>query len=178
MRYVIQKERSNFKMTEGANIICPVCHTMQDEQDGKFCTSCGAGLPEQKLDLKDGDDLESAYNLKIRTDEPIAPKQREGKFVLPDGTSIIIDESQLLVGRAQLRAYTATDPGLISRSHLTAYRDLESFVVIDGRTNVQEKPSSMGTFFNDKRLPRDEIVKLSDGDMIKISDVLIRFEET
>lgn len=155
---------------------CHVCNREQDETDEAFCTICGARLQVQATaDVEPSD---------VTIDRDGYNKSDGIKFmgwlVMPDGKRVIVDESQLLLGRAYLRTYTALDPYEISRSHLTIYYDSNSssFVVVDGVTNVQDRPSRTGTLINNNKLTQDHLVILNNGDIIKISDVEMRFERS
>ena len=98
-----------------------------------------------------------------------------GKLVFPDKTVFTIDDSQRLVGLADLRKHTKQEPNLISRSHFTIYKKNEKYFIKDGVTNVQNKASENNTFVNDEKLTEDER-ELENGDVILVSDVKMSFE--
>ena len=98
-----------------------------------------------------------------------------GKLVFPDKTVFAIDDSQRLVGLADLRKHTKQEPNLISRSHFTIYKKNEKYFIKDGVTNVQNKASENNTSVNDEKLTEDER-ELQNGDVILVSDVKIVFE--
>ena len=97
-----------------------------------------------------------------------------GKLIFPNGESYEIDNSQRLIGRADLQKFTKADPILISRSHFTIYRTGDKFVIKDGNTNVQNKPSKQGILINDKKPESDEI-ELKNEDKILVSDIKLSF---
>ena len=102
-------------------------------------------------------------------------EQLLGRLVLEDKTlTLIVDDSQILVGRTDLKKFTKNDPKLISRSHFTIYRKGSHYVIKDGITSVQDKPSKEGTSLNGKRLNGEATLK--NKDKITISDLEITFE--
>lgn len=71
-----------------------------------------------------------------------------GYLVFPDGTEQPVSPSQWLIGRADLAKYLA-DPekaNEISRGHFTISQEGEGFFIEDGKTMVQDKPSSNKTW--------------------------------
>jgi pSer/pThr/pTyr-binding forkhead associated (FHA) protein len=161
---------------------CPSCHEEENDDDERFCASCGFELnksnappPAENIEQtsnQETDELEteneSDVNVTTTTDT-------SGKLIFPDKNAFTIDNSQRLVGRADLKAYTNEDPNLISRSHFTIYKENEKFFIKDGVTNVQNKPSENNTSVNDEKLTKDER-ELQNGDVILVSDVKIVFE--
>jgi len=101
---------------------------------------------------------------------------KTGNLVFPDDSKIKIDESQRLVGRADLLKFSNDDSKLISRGHFTVYEENEKYYIIDGNTIVQDKPSAHHTFLNDEDITDQGKVEFSDGDIIKVSEVQIRFK--
>ena len=101
-------------------------------------------------------------------------KDKVGKLVFPNEESYEIDNSQRLIGRADLQRFTKEDPTLISRSHFTIYRTEEKFIIKDGNTNVQNKPSKQGLLINGEKPETTEII-LKNGDKILISDIELSF---
>lgn len=98
-----------------------------------------------------------------------------GRLILPDNMELTIDEAQRLIGRADVETYTKNEISLISRSHFTVWLSNHRYMIKDGPTAVQDKPSKTGTFLNGSRLEGE--TELKNGDSISISDVDIRFEE-
>jgi len=101
---------------------------------------------------------------------------KTGNLLFPDDYKIEIDESQRLVGRADLIKFSDADPKLISRGHFTVYEENAAYYLNDGNTNVQEKPSTHHTFLNEEDITGKGKVELSDGDIIKVSEVQITFK--
>ena len=99
-----------------------------------------------------------------------------GHLLFPDDSKIIIDDSQRLVGRVNLKEFSKEDFSLISRGHFTVFRNKGIFYINDGSTNVQEKPSEHHTLINDIDITNNGPKELSDGDVIKISDIQIEFK--
>ena len=161
---------------------CPSCQEEDNDNDDRFCVQCGFELnksnappPAENIEQtseQETDELEteneSDVNVTTTTDT-------NGKLIFPDKNAFTIDNSQRLVGRADLKAYTNEDPNLISRSHFTIYKENEKFFIKDGVTNVQNKPSENNTSVNDEKLTEDER-ELQNGDVILVSDVKIVFE--
>ena len=152
---------------------CPLCST--DRVAGEtYCANSKCGYefgettkPEQQTKPQD---------TALQTDEEWLKEHKEstGKLIFPDKT-IEIDNSQRLVGRADLKKYTKQDPMLISRSHFTIYKKNEKYFIKDGVTNVQDRPSEHKTFVNGEKLAKDER-KLENNDKISVSDVEMVFE--
>ena len=147
---------------------CPLCNTERVSGDD-YC-KCGYEFSSTEPEPQP-EPTDSA----LQTDEQwLKDKESIGKLIFPDKTTVSIDISQRLVGRADLKNYTK-DPTLISRSHFTIYKRNEQYFIKDGITNVQDKPSEHNTFVNDEKLTEDEH-KLENIDKIRVSDVQMTFE--
>ena len=153
---------------------CPLCSTERVAGE-TYCANSKCGYefgettkPEQQTKPQD---------TALQTDEEWLKEHKEstGKLIFPDKTPVSIDNSQRLVGRADLKKYTKQDPMLISRSHLTIYKKNEKYFIKDGVTNVQDRPSEHNTFVNGEKLAKDER-KLENNDKISVSDVEMVFE--
>jgi len=149
--------------------ICPVCNEKENDDDERFCTSCGLELNAYSNVISDHPpskniEIESSSNFKT-----------QGKLILYDHDILLIDDSQRLVGRTDLKKYTKKDEKSISRSHFTIYKKDEKYFIKDGVTNVQNKPSENHTIVNEEKLSENER-ELKSGDKILVSDVLMLFE--
>ena len=151
---------------------CPACDEKKNDDDERFCMSCG-------LDLDKSKSPPNAENLQTPNqetgDNTNVSNISTGKLVFPDKTVFTIDDSQRLVGLADLRKHTKQEPNLISRSHFTIYKKNEKYFIKDGVTNVQNKASENNTSVNDKTLTGDE-QELENNDKILVSDVEMSFE--
>ena len=151
---------------------CPACEEEKNNDNERFCMSCG-------LDLDKSKSPSNAENLQTpnqETDDNTKVSNiSTGKLVFPDKTVFAIDDSQRLVGLADLRKHTKQEPNLISRSHFTIYKKNEKYFIKDGVTNVQNKASKNNTSVNGKELTGDEH-ELENGDKILVSDVEMLFE--
>ena len=147
--------------------ICPACNEKENDNDERFCISCGLDLDKSQ----DGN-LQNAYNIESKNGEK---KITQGRIIFSDERMLTIDNSQRLVGRSDLKSYTKKDPNLISRSHFTIYKKNQGYFIKDGITNVQNKTSENGTIVNEDKLSKNEC-ELKNGDKILVSDVLILFE--
>tara|TARA_B100000678_G_scaffold287533_1_gene294288 strand:+ start:638 stop:1132 length:495 start_codon:yes stop_codon:yes gene_type:complete len=160
---------------------CPACDEKENNDNERFCMNCG-------LDLDKSKSPSNAENLQTpnqETDESIKENETDdntkvsnistGKLVFPDKTVFTIDDSQRLVGLADLRKHTKQEPNLISRSHFTIYKKNEKYFIKDGVTNVQNKASKNNTSVNGEELTGDEH-ELENGDKILVSDVEMLFE--
>ena len=151
---------------------CPACDEKKNDDDERFCMNCG-------LDLDKSKSPPNAENLQTpnqETDDNTKVSNiSTGKLVFPDKTVFTIDDSQRLVGLADLRKHTKQEPNLISRSHFTIYKKNEKYFIKDGVTNVQNKASKNNTSVNGKELTGDEH-ELENGDKILVSDVEMLFE--
>ena len=151
---------------------CPACDEKKNDDYERFCMSCG-------LDLDKSKSPPNAENLQTpnqETDDNTKVSNiSTGKLVFPDKTVFTIDDSQRLVGLADLRKHTKQEPNLISRSHFTIYKKNEKYFIKDGVTNVQNKASKNNTSVNGEELTDDEH-ELENGDKILVSDVEMLFE--
>ena len=151
---------------------CPACDEKKNDDDERFCMSCG-------LDLDKSKSPSNAENLQTpnqETDDNTKVSNiSTGKLVFPDKTVFAIDDSQRLVGLADLRKHTKQEHNLISRSHFTIYKKNEKYFIKDGVTNVQNKASKNNTSVNGEELTGDEH-ELENGDKILVSDVEMLFE--
>ena len=160
---------------------CPACEEEKNNDNERFCMSCG-------LDLDKSKSPSNAENLQTpnqETDESIKENETDdntkvsnistGKLVFPDKAVFAIDDSQRLVGRADLKIHTSQESNLISRSHFTIYKKNEKYFIKDGVTNVQNKASENNTSVNGKTLTGDE-QGLENNDKILVSDVEMSFE--
>jgi len=151
---------------------CPACEEEKNNDNERFCMSCG-------LDLDKSKSPSNAENLQTpnqETDDNTKVSNiSTGKLVFPDKTVFAIDDSQRLVGLADLRKHTKQEPNLISRSHFTIYKKNEKYFIKDGVTNVQNKASENNTSVNGEELTGDEH-ELENGDKILVSDVEMLFE--
>ena len=161
---------------------CPSCHEEEEDDDERFCVSCGFELNKsntpppaentEQTSNQETDELETENETTVNVMETT---DTNGKLILPDKNAFIIDSCQRLVGRADLKTFTNEEPNLISRSQFTIYKESEKFFIKDGITNVQNKPSENNTSVNDEKLTDDER-ELQNGDVILVSDVKIMFE--
>ena len=151
---------------------CPACDEKENNDNERFCMNCG-------LDLDKSKSPSNAENLQTpnqETDDNTKVSNiSTGKLVFPDKTVFTIDDSQRLVGLADLRKHTKQEPNLISRSHITIYKKNEKYFIKDGVTNVQNKASKNNTSVNGEELTDDEH-ELENGDKILVSDVEMSFE--
>ena len=151
---------------------CPACEEEKNNDNERFCMSCG-------LDLDKSKSPSNAENLQTpnqETDDNTKVSNiSTGKLVFPDKTVFTIDDSQRLVGLADLRKHTKQEHNLISRSHFTIYKKNEKYFIKDGVTNVQNKASENNTSVNGEELTGDEH-ELENGDKILVSDVEMLFE--
>ena len=151
---------------------CPACDEKKNNDNERFCMSCG-------LDLDKSKSPSNAENLQTpnqETDDNTKVSNiSTGKLVFPDKAVFAIDDSQRLVGLADLRKHTKQEHNLISRSHFTIYKKNEKYFIKDGVTNVQNKASKNNTSVNGEELTGDEH-ELENGDKILVSDVEMLFE--
>ncbi len=79
---------------------------------------------------------------------PEAPPPKAGYLVFPDKTEKEIPPSQWLIGRADLAKFVPETERAneISRGHLTVFQEGEKFFIEDGKTMVQDKPSTNRTW--------------------------------
>jgi len=151
-------------------IICSNCNKEINEEES-FCTECGFRISE------------ATNNEEIPTNDQNAeqseshePTLKKGKLVFPDDSEIEIDESQRLLGRADLKNFLDSDSNNISRGHFTVFEENDKYYLEDGSTNVQYKASEKHTILNEEDITGKGKIELNDGDTIKVSDVAIHFK--
>lgn len=160
---------------------CSDCGEKNNDNDTRFCMSCGFDLNKPELSQNNKTDelnFEPKMNesqIKNELNESTILVEKIGKLILPDKTFFIIDNSQKLVGRTNLKQFTKNDLESISRSHFTIYKKDEKYFIKDGVTNVQNKHSKNHTFLNDEKLTEVEF-ELKNNDKILVSDVEMLFE--
>ena len=137
--------------------ICPICNEKENDDDERFCISCGLELTKSSNVTLDNPKDSTSKNIEIESNSDF---KMQGKLLLSDNHVLSIDNSQRLVGRTDLKKYTKKD---------------EKYFVRDGVTNVQNRPSENHTMVNDKKLSENEH-ELKHGDKILVSDVIIMFE--
>ena len=157
---------------------CPSCNEEENDDDERFCIKCAFVFFKSDVENMEETSNQETDESKTENESDVSTTiiaDTFGKLIFPDKSSVTIDDSQRLVGRADLKAYTNEDPNLISRSHFTIYKENEKFFIKDGVTNVQNKPSENNTSVNDEKLTEDER-ELQNGDVILVSDVKMMFE--
>ncbi len=175
-----------------------ICSRCNKEIDGDelFCTECGHLLSDVNItetpatstngstsDATPADDTRAEDLEEIHVtqeDEEEAPETHntspKGVLILPDESKIYIDQSQRLVGRADLEQFTESDHNDISRGHFTVFENNGKFYVQDGSTNVQYSESGTHTMINDEDITGNGSIKLEEGDTIKVSDITIHIK--
>ena len=178
----------------------------QENQAGEqFCEACGIKLeaggaeaqpvdqpeleepdqpeleePDQpELEEPDQPQLEEPDQPQLEEPEPEpAPTPKAGYLVFPDKTEKQIAPSQWLIGRADLVKYVS-DPertNEISRGHLTVFQEGEKFFIEDGKTMVQDRPSTNKTWLirdGSRRLVTGNgRSELQDADEIDIAELV------
>ena len=160
---------------------CLICNEKNDDTE-RFCSKCGNEVNKsetpshaenlQQTSSKETDELKTENEPDVNT---TASNRSTGKLIFPDKTILTVDNSQRLVGRADLKMHTNKESNLISRSHFTIYKKNEKYFIKDGVTNVQNKASENNTSVNGKTLTGYE-QKLENNDKILVSDVEMSFE--
>ena len=151
-------------------IICSNCDQEINDEES-FCTECG-NLLSETTDSKEIPTNDQTTE-KNESDEPSLKK---GKLVFPDDSEIEIDESQRLLGRADLRNFLDSDPNDISRGHFTVFEEYGKYYLEDGSTNVQYKASEKHTILNDEDITGKGKIELNNNDTIKVSDIVLHFK--
>jgi len=151
-------------------IICSSCNK-ENNEDEAFCTECGFPIsePTKNEEIPTNDQ-------NIEETESLEPTLKKGKLVFPDDSEIEIDESQRLLGRADLKNFLDSDSNEISRGHFTVFEENDKCYLEDGSTNVQYKASENHTILNEEDITGKGKIELNDGDTIKVSDVVINFK--
>jgi len=175
-------------------VLCETCD-IEINDNNSFCTQCG-NLISQTTNKEDSPLVNEISEQKNKSEEPLSNKEdsplvneiseqkneseepslKTGKLVLPDDSEIAIDESQRIVGRADLKKFLESNPNDISRGHFTVYEEDNKYFLEDGITNVQYKPSTQHTILNDEDITGKGRKELKDGNTIKISDLMLYFK--
>ena len=148
--------------------VCPACNEKENDDDERFCITCG-------LDLDKSQNKNLQINSNVQTKNINLNNKILGKLIFSDDQILTIDDSQRLIGRADLKIHTKKDQNIISRSHFTIYKKDQKYFIKDGITNVQNRSSESGTILNEEKLSDDDY-ELKNGDKILVSDVLMLFE--
>ncbi len=151
-------------------ITCSNCEEVIDDGEN-FCTECGHNLAET-IENKEIPTVEQ----NVETNESSELSLKKGKLVFPDDSEIEIDESQRLVGRADLKLFLDKDSTNISRGHFTVFEENDKCYLEDGSTNVQYKASEKHTILNDDDITGKGKIELNVDDLIKVSDVVLHFK--
>ena len=156
---------------------CYDCGEKNNDDDTRFCMSCGFDLnnPKSKQIIETNQSNPDESQIKDEINDNTILVDKIGKLILPDKTFFVIDDSQKLVGRTNLKEFTKNDLELISRSHFTIYKKDKKYFIKDGVTNVQNKPSKHHTCLNNKKLIEVEH-EIKNNDKILVSDVEMLFE--
>jgi len=120
--------------------ICPICNEKENDDDERFCISCGLELTKSSNVTLDNPKDSTSKNIEIESNSDF---KMQGKLLLSDNHVLSIDNSQRLVGRTDLKKYTKKNQNLISRSHFTVYKKDKKYFIRDGVTNVQNRPSEL-----------------------------------
>lgn len=152
-------------------MICLRCKEKEDDIVVRFCMCCGADM--YGVDVQTTENSTKSTTTLLNKPTQIISKS-PAHLTLDNKTLTTVDSSYRLVGRADLKSYTNKDPSLISRSHFTVYRKELNYLIKDGITAVQDRPSKEGTLLNGE--PLDKETELKNGDKITVSDIEIIFE--
>ena len=161
-------------------VICTVCN-IENKTEDSFCTQCGNVISqttnkEENPVVNENSEESSVVIENSGENESQESSSKKGKLVFPDDSEIEIDESQRLVGRADLKKFLDSDSNDISRGHFTVYEEDNKYFLEDGSTNVQYKPSAEHTILNDEDITEKGRKELKDGSTIKISELVIHFK--
>jgi len=153
------------------NVYCPECGHQSDEE-GKYCSKCGALLPESEgdgqttikysLDSEEKDDIDSK----------ITDVAKTGVFLVVRSGGGLVGESFPLKGAATTIGRSPgndifLDDITVSRNH----------AVIEKRNDgnyIKDQDSLNGTYVNRSRV---ETQKLFDGDLLQIGKYKLTFIE-
>jgi FHA domain/Double zinc ribbon len=129
---------------------CPTC-TATNPLGAAFCETCGAALPQHPHLV-------------------VTPSGLRLPLFSDDQTVVVVGRSDALSGVApdlDLEAYAGELAGL-SRRHAR-------FTWRDNRCWIEDLNSVNWTYLNNQRLAPEKITPLSDGDLLRLGNVLLTF---
>jgi hypothetical protein len=165
------------RKNEDAEHACPKCGKPVLESWGTLCASCKPKLASPKTMVLASDDVAGMLSMTL------------GWLVVtrcPDdarrGTLIELVDPVMVLTRAGATASKATvielNDDFISTEHATIRRpqgySQEAAFTIEDRKHPS--PSANGTFVNGRRLGPSEVVKLGDGDMVRVGTTDLCFK--
>lgn len=150
--------------------LCPLCGFKAEPLDA-FCSLCGAAIRAG----------ESAGPL---LPPPPKPAVVKGVLVLPDGSTLDLPHAPAALGRGELGRFALQGKASqLSRTHITVYTANGRFYVEDGKTAVQARASTNGTWVHkgspqgEKKITSAGPVELEGGESILLARVVtLRFE--
>jgi len=173
---------------------CPCCNSPKALPDSPFCTDCmfkliqGPDLEPIPLGGVSKLDFENLFN-NIKDGFPELETEKfdyhdapttNAILQLPDNTRIHLDDKNHVVGRAELleciESEQDIDPQVVSRQHFTIFHENGRYYIEDGKTSLQEKPSTNKTYLNGFEITGKGKKKLKLGDFINIAKTIeLRF---
>jgi|SRR5215211_1994053 hypothetical protein len=148
----------------------------------KYCGACGWLLEERGAEPQHQNYQLEPPPSPAAEKPPDSRKKSRGYLVMPDGSEREITTNQMPIGRADLsKNNPRSDIEAVSRVHITVWREdwkeREIYLVQDGETKVQEKPSTNKTWLRSDGQQKEEItgkgrLELKDGDQIIIADTV------
>ncbi len=144
--------------------ICASCKKENDIDDF-FCIYCGNSLRDQTT-RKQSQETNVVSNLSELPQSPI------GWLVLPDASTIPIDQTRQLVGRADLAKFT-NNIEKISRRHFTVFIKNNTIYL---ENLITDNQTTYEIYLNGVNISAKKITPVIDGDSIKISDIELKIK--
>jgi ribosomal protein L40E len=133
-------------------VACASCGAV-NQVGSKYCSECGYVLPAAP------------------PPEAGRPKLGIARVIPPDPEpALTLEKGEILIGRAPGCQILLKESRYVSAHHARIVAEMGIF-------SLEDLGSTNGTLLNGTRVEPNKLAKLSDGDVIGVGDVTIRFEE-
>ncbi len=157
-------------------VVCSVCGNNETAHDAAFCTQCGNLFETAPQPTAPQPTAPQPTAPQPTAPQPTAPQPTAPHLLLPDNSTIQLDEQSKVIGRLELlnsiNLVPGTDPMTVSRQHCTIHYDGGKYYLEDDANSVQEKASTNHTYHNGVDITSKGRKELNDGDTIDFSNTV------